>query len=81
MEKLFKLFGKRQPQSGETLSNQSEDHLVNKDLDGDMLAQVVGGTDDTTTTTDTDPETPPGDDEVKDTSPIKVRSSDGIHPK
>ncbi|WP_281556028.1 hypothetical protein [Thalassomonas sp. RHCl1] len=79
MEKLFKLFGKRQPQSGETLSNQSEDQLVNKALDDDMLTHVVGGADDTTTTTE--PENPPGDDEEKDASPIRLRSGDGIHPK
>lgn len=79
MEKLFKLFGKRQPQSGDTLSNQSEHHLANKGLDGEMLTQIFGGTDDTTTTTD--PVTPPGDDEEKYTPPVRAASVDGIHPK
>ncbi|WDE12735.1 hypothetical protein [Thalassomonas haliotis] len=79
MEKLFKLFGKRQPQSGDTLSNQSENHLTDKDLDSEMLTHVVGGTDDTKTTTD--PVTPPADDETKDTTPVRARTGDGIHPK
>jgi len=79
MEKLLKLFGKRQQQTDNPLSSHSENHLANKDLDTDMLTHVVGGTDDTTTTED--PVTPPGDDEEKDTSPIRARSVDGIHPK
>ena len=79
MEKLLKLFGKRQPQKGSPLSTHSENHLADKDLDIEMLNHVVGGTDSTTTTED--PETPPGDDEEKDTPPVRARSGDGIHPK
>ncbi|WDE06291.1 hypothetical protein SG34_005030 [Thalassomonas viridans] len=78
MEKLFKLFGARQPQTGDSLSNNSEHQLADKSLDSDMLTHVVGGTDDTTTT---DPVTVPGDEEERDTSPVRARSVDGIHPK